>query len=108
MNSPSPPSVRRRSERKSPLLPSPCGRLELKRIKGIFFPQQWKFDWLKPAGAALAVMNPTETGVTPVRPPENLFAFEPNAERIHFLSQRMRSGLADSLDRKSTRLNSSH
>jgi hypothetical protein len=71
--------------------------LELKRIKGIFFPQQWKFDWLKPAGAALAVMNPTETGVTPVRPPENLFAFEPNAERIHFLSQRMRSGLADSL-----------
>jgi HEXXH motif-containing protein len=42
-------------------------------------------------------MNSTEAGVVPVRSPEDLFAFEPSAERIRFLSQRMRSGLADSL-----------
>jgi hypothetical protein len=42
-------------------------------------------------------MNSTAAGVAPVHAPANLFAFEPSAERIHFLSQRMRSGLADSL-----------
>jgi hypothetical protein len=42
-------------------------------------------------------MNSTAAGVAIISPPENLFAFEPSAERIRFLSQRMRSGLADSL-----------
>ncbi|HET7625096.1 MAG TPA: HEXXH motif-containing putative peptide modification protein [Verrucomicrobiae bacterium] len=42
-------------------------------------------------------MNSTQEEKFSVRAPENLYDFEPSIERVHFLSQRMRSGLAESL-----------